>query len=144
LTNVVKIAAGMSYSLALRGDGSIVAWGNNYSNRCSGASNIVATAIAAGYVHNLAIRGNFLDNVDTDGDGMSDQWEIDNGFDRSNADDASQDSDGDGLSNLDEFLLGTPPRSMIGVEPSGTQVSAPVYGPGVTGLLILTPSSVRN
>jgi hypothetical protein len=46
---------------------------------------------------------------DTDCDGMSDAWETANGFDPLNAADALADKDGDGLTNLQEFVLGTDP-----------------------------------
>jgi alpha-tubulin suppressor-like RCC1 family protein len=55
--NVVAIAAGYSHSLALRADGTVVAWGDNFfgqTNRPPEAINVVA--IAAGYNHNLALR----------------------------------------------------------------------------------------
>lgn len=47
---------------------------------------------------------------DTDCDGMSDAWEISNGFDPLSPRDALGDADGDGLTNLQEFALGTDPR----------------------------------
>ncbi|QSP93684.1 hypothetical protein LPB19_10760 [Marinobacter salinisoli] len=46
---------------------------------------------------------------DSDGDGMSDEWELQYGLDPNDPSDAGQDSDGDGLSNLDEFLALTSP-----------------------------------
>ncbi len=46
---------------------------------------------------------------DFDGDGMPDFWEQAHGLDDSSDADASSDQDGDGLSNLDEFLAGTNP-----------------------------------
>lgn len=49
------------------------------------------------------------DEKDSDGDGMSDEWEQKYGFDGKNAEDAMGDRDGDGLSNLEEFLLGLNP-----------------------------------
>jgi hypothetical protein len=57
LGNITAIAAGASHTLALRQDGTVIAWGNNYyrqTNVPSGLSNVVA--IAAGNNHNLALR----------------------------------------------------------------------------------------
>lgn len=45
-------------------------------------------------------------NTDSDGDGMSDYWEITHGLNPA-ANDAAGDIDSDGLTNLTEFLLGT-------------------------------------
>jgi len=47
-------------------------------------------------------------SADTDNDGMPDVWEIDHGL-NPDEDDSLDDADGDGLSNLDEFKLGTSP-----------------------------------
>ncbi len=48
--------------------------------------------------------------VDSDGDGMPNDYETDNGFDPANAADAALDADGDGMTNLQEYLAGTNPR----------------------------------
>lgn len=48
--------------------------------------------------------------ADTDGDGIPDDWETNNGLDFNNPADAIQDADGDGVSNLNEYLVGTNPR----------------------------------
>ena len=56
-TDIVAISAGDLHSLALRSNGTVVAWGQNdyeQSNVPSGLSNVVA--IAAGASHNLALK----------------------------------------------------------------------------------------
>lgn len=44
--------------------------------------------------------------VDGDGDGMPDDWEHANGFDAKDASDGAKDHDGDGFTNLEEWLNG--------------------------------------
>ena len=46
---------------------------------------------------------------DSDDDGLPNSWEIQYGFDINDPNDASLDSDSDGLSNLQEFIAGTNP-----------------------------------
>lgn len=48
---------------------------------------------------------------DSDGDGMSDEFEDANGLDKYDPTDARTDADKDGLTNLEEFLAGTEPRN---------------------------------
>jgi hypothetical protein len=45
--------------------------------------------------------------ADSDKDGIPDEYEISHGLDRKNPADAALDSDGDGVSNLNEFILAT-------------------------------------
>src|SRR5690606_36388269 len=68
---------------------------------------------------NIHTTGENLSNaaiIETDGDGLPDQWEIDNGLDAEDdgavnpLDGADGDPDNDGLKNIDAFLLGTDPR----------------------------------
>ncbi len=55
-TNAVAIAAGAWHNLALRRDGVIVAWGENYDGQCDVPAGLLASAIAAGGYHSLALR----------------------------------------------------------------------------------------
>jgi hypothetical protein len=57
LSNLVAIAAGGWHSLALRADGTPIAWGNDSSGQCDVPPALTnAVAIAAGGYHSLAIR----------------------------------------------------------------------------------------
>ncbi|HOO46359.1 MAG TPA: PKD domain-containing protein [Deltaproteobacteria bacterium] len=47
--------------------------------------------------------------LDTDSDGLPDSWETANGLDPNNPEDASADSDGDGISNMEEYYSNTDP-----------------------------------
>ncbi len=50
-------------------------------------------------------------DLDSDGDGMPDAWEILHGLDPDDPSDAAIDSDGDGATNLEEFIAGTDPQN---------------------------------
>jgi len=52
----------------------------------------------------------FVVTVDTDHDGIDDTWELKYSLNPSDRNDAVQDADGDGFTNLQEFLAGTDPR----------------------------------
>jgi hypothetical protein len=57
-----------------------------------------------------AVQMNLLGGPDSDGDGMSDDFERFYGFNPNDPGDANIDSDGDGLTNLQEFQAGTNPH----------------------------------
>jgi hypothetical protein len=54
-----------------------------------------------------------LPSPDADNDGIPDAWEQQYGLSGGNPNDASQDADGDGLSNLQEYLAGTNPTNAL-------------------------------
>lgn len=55
LSNVVAIAAGSDRSLAMKSDGTVVIWGGNLHGERSVPAGLLATAIAGGAYHNLAL-----------------------------------------------------------------------------------------
>lgn len=73
-----------------------------------GPGNVVITARNDGLVTTLMLQSFGL--LDSDGDGIPDAWEIANGLNPFDPSDASQDPDHDGLTNLQEYLLGTNPH----------------------------------
>jgi len=60
--------------------------------------------------------------VDTDGDGMPDEWEIKYNLDPNDPSDGALDADGDGYTNVEEYLNGTNPREKINYRNLGNNV----------------------
>jgi hypothetical protein len=60
-----------------------------------------------------AVQPEMIDagELDSDGDGMPDDWEKLHGFNPISADDADQDADLDGFSNIEEYRAGTDPKN---------------------------------
>ena len=59
---------------------------------------------------------------DTDEDGMPDAWEVEYDLDANSAADGSIDSDGDGYTNVEEYLNGTNPREKVDYTNFGNNV----------------------
>ncbi|HLP76979.1 MAG TPA: immunoglobulin domain-containing protein, partial [Candidatus Paceibacterota bacterium] len=58
ISNVVAIAAGVYHSVALRTNGTVIAWGWNGNGQTNVPMLTNASAIAAGYGHSMALRSN--------------------------------------------------------------------------------------
>lgn len=60
--------------------------------------------------------------LDTDGDGMPDEWEKKHGLNPKDPSDGAKDADGDGYTNLEEYLNGTDPNEYINYRNLGNNV----------------------
>ncbi len=70
--------------------------------------------------------------ADSDGDGIPDTWEIANGLNPNNPNDAALDADGDGMTNYQEYLAGTNPQQ------PGSHLAASVQTTATPGQYAIT------
>lgn len=95
LADVIAIAASWPYSLAMKSDGTVWTWGDGSSGTLPNVDLHVPQQVGLGL-------------FDTEHDGMDDRWEME--YLGTLDSPADADLDGDGISNLHEFLRGTNPR----------------------------------
>jgi alpha-tubulin suppressor-like RCC1 family protein len=100
---LVQLAAGFSYSVALRADGTVLTWGIGGAQLGLGPSGMRTLPTA---VPNFSLVTNSWMNQDTDADGLSNAAEY-----RSGADPLSRDTNQNGISDGAETQPGKPPTS---------------------------------
>ena len=100
ITNAIAISVTGSHNLLLKSDGTFWAWGSNgYGELGLGSTDSKSSPVQ--------VEINLLDS---DGDGLDDDWEIANFGDLTSSD-GTGDPDSDGLTDLEEFQNGTDPNN---------------------------------
>ena len=115
------LPAGAALNLATPNQG-IFSWSPNIGQAGIYPLTFTATDGTLMTSRSLSIRVN--PNNDTDGDGMDDAWEIEHFGDLSH--DGTEDSDGDGRSDLQEFLDQTDPE-VVNALPATPQILSPMF-----------------
>jgi Tol biopolymer transport system component len=98
-----------SRSPAISADGRYVAFESPASNLVAGDTNGVWDV----FVRDRHVQ--VSPGSDTDGDGLPDTWESQHGLNPLDFSDGSFDSDGDGATNLEEYVGGTAPQSTVSI-----------------------------
>lgn len=88
----------------------------------------LAESVTKGFVTDPSEVGGWPDYKgtpykDSDGDGMSDDWEKSHGLNANDASDALKDADSDGYTNIEEFINGTDPQKFVDYSKLANNVS---------------------
>jgi Bacterial Ig-like domain (group 2). len=100
--DVTSGSQGTTYTIS---NPSIATVSANGSIAAVSSGNVIASASNEMVLSSIFIKVQL--SGDSDGDGLPDDFELANGLNPNNPIDALEDTDGDGLSNFDEFGLGT-------------------------------------
>ena len=139
--NVIAIFAGHNHTVNFVkwngfdtfNDGTIGHFTGNFLVAHVTRTNLVVVERTAASTWGSSFKKNisvFNPNADNDGDGMLSGWESQHGFDPFDPADARQDADGDGQSNLAEYIAGTDPRN-ANDRFRAAQIRLAVPGPGI-------------
>jgi hypothetical protein len=128
LTDVIAIATTYNYSLAMKADGTVWAWGDMAVGTLPGADLHVPQQVGLGI-------------YDNNHNGMDDRWEIEFFGDLNQLPNA--DFDGDGISNLQEYLRGSDPRDYYNGETPVLEIVSGNNQVGNPGTVLSRPFTVR-
>ncbi len=83
--------------------------------------------------------------ISTAGDGIPDEWKIAHGINPHDPAGASQDADGDGPTNLQEYQLGTDPANAVSLSANTPSISGNVtYTGSLTGIIYVVAVTTSN